>query len=70
MHFSLSRQKGIRIVIPGFINYGYRYGETVGHTKSALTNYKILTIHGIITKILIKFEITIQLYLTYSQHNF
>ena len=49
MQFSQSRKKGMRAVIPGFINYGCRDGETAGHTKSAYTNYKILTNHGIIT---------------------
>ena len=37
-------------MIPGFINYKYRDGEIPGHTKSAFTEYKILTIHGIITQ--------------------
>ena len=39
---------GIKAVIPGFINYGYRDG---GEIKSAFTNYKILTIHGIVVLI-------------------
>ena len=37
-------------MIPGFINYKFRDGEIPGHTKSAFTEYKILTIHGIITQ--------------------
>ena len=45
-----SRQKkGLRAVISGFINYKYRDGETAGHTKPYFSEYKILTIHGIIT---------------------
>ena len=46
MHFSLSKKK-IKTVIPGFINYCY--AETAGPTKSTFTNYKLFTIHGIIT---------------------
>ncbi len=48
-HFSANKKKGLRAVIPGFTNYKYRDGETAGHTKSAFSDYKILTIHGIIT---------------------
>ena len=43
------QKKGLRAVIPGFINYKYREGETAGHTKSAFFGYNILTVHGIIT---------------------
>ena len=43
------QKNGLRAVIPGFIIYGYRDGDTDGHTKSAFTNYKILTTHGILT---------------------
>ena len=43
------QKKGIRAIIPGYINYKFKDGKIPGHTKSAFTNYKILTIHGIIT---------------------
>ena len=43
------QKKGLQAVIPGFINYKFREGEIPGHTKSAFSNYKILTIHGIIS---------------------
>ena len=44
-----SRQKrGLRAVIPGFINYKFKDGKIPGHTKKYFTEYKILTIHGII----------------------
>ena len=44
-----SRQKrGLRAVIPGFINYKFKDGKIPGHTKQYFTEYKILTIHGII----------------------
>ena len=45
-----SRQKkGLRAVIPGYINYKYKDGVTPGHTKPWFLKYKILTIHNIIT---------------------
>ena len=31
------QKKGLRAVIPGFINYKFRDGEIPGHTKSAFT---------------------------------
>ena len=42
------QKKGIRAVIPGFVNYFYAEGEIPGHTKAAFREYKILTIHNII----------------------
>ena len=42
------QKKGLRAVVPGFINYKYREGETPGHTKPFFTEYKILTIQGIV----------------------
>ena len=42
------QKKGMRAIIPGFINYKYRNGEIPGHTKTAFSNYEILTVHGII----------------------
>ena len=44
------QKKGIRTVMPGFVNYFYRKGETPGHTKPAFTKHRILTIHNIIIK--------------------
>ena len=45
-----SKQKrGLRAVIPGFINYKFKDGNIPGHTKQYFTKYEILTIHGIIT---------------------
>ena len=46
----IARQKKVmRAVIPGFINYKYRKGCLPGHTKSAFSAYKILTIQNIIS---------------------
>ena len=42
------QKKGLRAVIPGFINYKFRDGILPGHTKPAFTEYKILTIHSVI----------------------
>ena len=39
------KKKGLRAIIPGFINYRYREGETAGHTKSAFSDYNVLTVH-------------------------
>ena len=42
------QKKGLRAVIPGFINYKYRDGEIPGHTKAKFAEYKILTIQNVI----------------------
>ena len=42
------QKKGIRAIAPGFINYNYKDGELPGHTKPYFTQFKILTVHGII----------------------
>ena len=47
--FLSKQKKGLRAVIPGFINYKYRDGNIPGHTKTFFTEYKILTIQNIIT---------------------
>ena len=38
----------MRAVVPGYINYKYKDGKILGHTKSAFSDYKILTIHNLI----------------------
>ena len=38
------QKKGLRAVVPGFINYKFRDGEIPGHTKSFFLNKKILTV--------------------------
>ena len=46
-----SRQKkGIRAVMPGYIQYYFKDGTLPSGTKSSFTKYKILTIHNIIAK--------------------
>ena len=44
----IKQKKGMRAVIPGFINYNYRDGIIPGHTKTFFNEYKILTVHNII----------------------
>ena len=44
-----AQKKGIRAIVPGFINYRYRLDGTLpGHTKSYFSKYDILTVHSII----------------------
>ena len=42
------QKKGIRAVMPGFVNYFYKDGNLPTGTKSFFNNFSILTIHGII----------------------
>ena len=42
------QKKGMRAVIPGYIQYNYKDGITPGHTKEYFNEYKILTVHNII----------------------
>jgi hypothetical protein len=42
------QKKGMRAIVPGFINYRYRDGVIPGHTKPHFKEYKILTVQGII----------------------
>ena len=42
------QKKGLRAVIPGYINYKYSDGELPGHTKPYFAEYKILSIHNLI----------------------
>ena len=45
-----SQKKGLRAVIPGYINYFYKDGKLPAHTKSFFNKYKIHTIHSIVVK--------------------
>ena len=42
------QKKGLRAVIPGYINYFFRDGILPGHTKSAFNEYQILTVQNTI----------------------
>ena len=44
------QKKGIRAVMPGYVNSFYKDGTLPAHTKPAFVNYKLLTVHGIIIK--------------------
>ncbi len=43
------QKKGIRAIVPGFINYKYKNGVLPGHTKVFFKEYNILTVQGVIT---------------------
>ena len=42
------QKKGIRAVIPGFVNYHYKDGKLPDHTKPFFAQYDILTVQGVI----------------------
>ena len=42
------QKKGIRAIVPGFINYKYKDGELPGQIKPYFNEYKILGVHGVI----------------------
>ena len=42
------QKKGIRAIVPGFINYKYKNGVLPGHTKLFFKEYNILTVQGVI----------------------
>ena len=42
------QKKGLRAVMPGFVNYKYKDGILPGHTKLAFSEYNILTIQNVI----------------------
>ena len=42
------QKKGIRAIVPGFINHKYREGELPGHTKPYFEECKILAAQGLI----------------------
>ena len=44
----LIQKKGIRAIVPVFINYKYRDGEMPGNTKPYFNEYRILGVHGVI----------------------
>ncbi|MCP4492114.1 MAG: hypothetical protein GY820_33125 [Gammaproteobacteria bacterium] len=44
------QKKGLRAVMPGYINYNYRDGNLPTHTKASFKEFGILTIHGIIAR--------------------
>ena len=47
-----SKQKqGIRMIMPGYVDYFYRNGNLPAHTQASFREHKILTVHGIIVKL-------------------
>ena len=45
-----AQKKGIRSIMPGYINLFYKDGETPANTKQTFADHKILTVHNIIVK--------------------
>ena len=39
----------MRAIMPGYVNYYYKDGNIPAHTKESFSNYKIITVHGIIS---------------------
>jgi len=44
------QKKGMRAVMPGFVNYFYKDGSPPSHTKPAFSKNKVLTVQGVIIK--------------------
>jgi hypothetical protein len=44
------QKKGIRAVMPGYVNFFYKDGVLPAHTKPAFKRHNILTVHGIIAR--------------------
>ena len=42
------QKKGMRAVMPGYVNYKYKDGNLPGHTKSAFLEYEILTVQNLV----------------------
>lgn len=45
-----NQKKGMRAVMPGYVNLFYKDGCPPAHTKPAFTNFKVLTVQGVIAK--------------------
>ena len=43
------QKKGIRAIMPGYVNYNYKDGKIPDHTKSAFSKFGILTVLKLIT---------------------
>ena len=44
------QKQGVRMVMPGYVNYFYKDGQLPAHTKDSFKEYEILTIHGVIVR--------------------
>ena len=44
------QKQGVRMVMPGHVNYFYKDGQQPSHTRDSFKEYNILTVHGIIAK--------------------
>ena len=43
------QKKGMRAIMPGYVNFFYKNGDLPSSTKMSFNNLSILTVHGIIT---------------------
>ena len=46
----VSQKKGLRAVMPGYVNLFYKDGCLPAHTKPGFTQFNLLTVHGVIAK--------------------
>ena len=46
----VNQKKGMRAVMPGYVNFFFKDGVLPAHTKPAFSKFKILTVHGVIAK--------------------
>ena len=44
------QKQGVRMIMPGYVNYFYKDGQLPFHTKSSFKEFEILTVHGIIAR--------------------
>ena len=44
------QKQGVRIVMPGYVNYHYNDGQLPAHTRGSFKEYGVLTVHGVIVK--------------------
>ena len=45
-----SQKKGMRAVMPGYVNFSYKDGALPSHTKSYFNKFNVLTVQGVIAK--------------------
>ena len=46
----MKQKQGVRMLMPGYVNYFYRDGQMPAHTKDSFKEHEILTIHGIVVR--------------------
>ena len=46
----VKQKKGMRAVMPGYVNYYFKDGTAPAHTKAGFTKLNVLSVHGVIVK--------------------